>query len=233
MNEQNLWAVLLIGGSLGIMNVIVTSLGLEQIQAKANTNFGSMISGAEMGSSVRFSDNVVTPSVQEDRSRRNGLEEMIGMDEERSRTQRKRRNTTRSKRRKETGIPPDAISIEIERGEPDDEATVDSDSGLESFHEWRGRRDLDRRGKVREEGTKKRPRVVDRDKSRENRSKGVREKVILKGRKGNDAGEKTRKERVKDRDRDRDRRDRKDRSKKRKKKKKDRYEHAPCAYVQV
>lgn len=162
MNEQNLWAVLVIGGTLGIFNVITTSIGLERLQGNGKGGvFGSLVSAADGGSSVRFANSIVmaTPGA-------------VGADGK-ARKQRGRKAGGGL----ETGMPPDAVSINLDTdGTECTRGKLDSDSSRAHVRRGKGKgmrsapgvRDKGILKKGADDGARrKRERVIERERAHE------------------------------------------------------------------
>lgn len=154
LNEQNLWAVLLIGGTLSVVNVVSTSVGLDRAQHpnKSRNNFSP---------SVKFSGVVVDHgSNYGDRGtdeKRRGRERETGRERIRSRSRRDGSKRETSKRRKSrdaqrdelpvSRLPPDAVVINLDDSEVERacvDVLDDEDEMAERRHddykERRGRR---------------------------------------------------------------------------------------------
>lgn len=180
MNEQNLWAVLLVGGTLSILNVIMTSIGLEKVQTQSRTKNGS-------GTAVQFADT----GEQELGSVGEHVEATPDVNNETIQKHKKRRKS-RDERKREPGVTrlsPDAISIDLE----DDDSTpvvphrrrkedyeVEEPPRRNGEGRTSGRHGRSSQGDVKR--SSKRAQVVreDRVREQEKTASGVRDRGILK-----------------------------------------------------
>lgn len=117
MNEQNLWAVFVVGGILGTLNVIFTSMGLEKLQKGTSTRslqLGDCIDVAAENNLVRFDDENPDQRIQNDECPLDGEEKRLENEK------RKRLGTGHKKhqRIKPKHLPPGAIAIDIEENHP-------------------------------------------------------------------------------------------------------------------
>lgn len=124
MNEQNLWAVLLIGGTLSVFNVVLTSMGLERVQNSHNLHQSS-------SPTVKFSGVVVSDPSRGDRHmevnkkerERESGHEMVRSSRKKGLkrgTSRRRKSPDMQKDRPPIAeLPPDAVVIDL--GDSDQE----------------------------------------------------------------------------------------------------------------
>lgn len=245
MNEQNLWAVLIIGGTLSVLNVISTSVGLEQIQRedKEATDVSADSTPIAETTTVRFAK---TPGNEPSRcdemssaSGHAGLARSID-EPKRRRTKRGGNNAMVGKREVVNRIPRDAIAIDIESTESIYENEPDGATAAAIAYSRERRRgktitDMGQRKRV-ETHVVRRKRHMEKDDHGYGRghhpSRGVRERGISKrlkpvdisnSRKKDMLRSRERRERDRQRDRERDRERERERERNRKRKRRLRY----------
>lgn len=227
MNEQNLWAVLVIGGILGTLNVISTSIGLEQLQrgtSLKSLHAGNSVDIADGSNLVRFGNENSDKQYQgKDCSLDEG--DKLHNDKRRKRPGTGRKKPQRGKEKQY--LPPGAIAINIDGDDPRlDNDSVEAISIDRTYHAD----DVLRQSTGTHIIKRKRSSIKDGN-ERPQYSPRVREKGISKRQRTNDPGDVKGVRKLKERYRH-DRRDR-DRNKKRKSRTRHSHGYNESRFIQV